>query len=49
MGGHPIKTERNNLEQPPAVLIGTPGRIAYHLRHQNFDKFTITTLVFGRI
>ncbi|WP_379089420.1 DEAD/DEAH box helicase [Pedobacter sp. UC225_65] len=44
-GGHPIKTERNNLEQPPAVLIGTPGRIAYHLRHQNFDESTITTLV----
>lgn len=44
-GGHAIKTERNNLEQPPAVLIGTPGRIAYHLRHQNFDESTITTLV----
>lgn len=44
-GGHPIKTERNNLEQAPAVLIGTPGRIAYHLRHQNFDESTITTLV----
>ncbi|HTM99093.1 MAG TPA: DEAD/DEAH box helicase, partial [Pedobacter sp.] len=44
-GGHPIKTERNNLEQAPAVLIGTPGRIAYHLRHQNFDESTITALV----
>jgi superfamily II DNA/RNA helicase len=44
-GGHPVKTERNNLEQPPAILIGTPGRIAYHLRHQNFDESTITTLV----
>jgi superfamily II DNA/RNA helicase len=44
-GGHPIKTERNNLEQPPAVLIGTPGRIAYHLRHQNFDESFVTTLV----
>ena len=44
-GGHPIKTERNNFEQPPAVLIGTPGRIAYHLRHENFDESGITTLV----
>ncbi|WP_410479370.1 DEAD/DEAH box helicase [Pedobacter gandavensis] len=44
-GGHPVKTERNNLEQPPAVLIGTPGRIAYHLRHENFDESTIHTLV----
>ncbi|ETZ20480.1 DEAD/DEAH box helicase [Pedobacter sp. V48] len=44
-GGHPVRTERNNLEQPPAVLIGTPGRIAYHLRHENFDESTISTLV----
>ncbi|NRF39719.1 DEAD/DEAH box helicase [Pedobacter foliorum] len=44
-GGHAVRTERNNLEQPPAVLIGTPGRIAYHLRHENFDESTITTLV----
>ncbi|MCX2451011.1 DEAD/DEAH box helicase [Pedobacter sp. PLR] len=44
-GGHPVKTERNNLEEPPAVLIGTPGRIAYHLRHENFDESPIHTLV----
>jgi ATP-independent RNA helicase DbpA len=44
-GGHPVKTEKNNFEQPPAVLIGTPGRIAYHLRKENFDESTITTLV----
>ncbi|WP_214228474.1 DEAD/DEAH box helicase [Pedobacter sp. B4-66] len=44
-GGHAVRTERNNLEEPPAVLIGTPGRIAYHLRHENFDESTITTLV----
>lgn len=44
-GGHPVKIERNNFEQPAAVLIGTPGRIAYHLRHENFDESTITTLV----
>lgn len=44
-GGHPVKTERNNFEQPPAVLIGTPGRIAYHLRHGNFDESGISTLI----
>lgn len=44
-GGHAIKVERNNLMQAPSVLIGTPGRIAYHLRHENFDESTITTLV----
>lgn len=43
-GGHPVRTERNNFEQPPAVLIGTPGRIAYHLRHENFDESPIHTL-----
>jgi ATP-independent RNA helicase DbpA len=44
-GGHPVKIERNNFEQPPAVLIGTPGRIAYHLRKENFDESSITTLI----
>lgn len=44
-GGHAIRTERNNFDQAPAVLIGTPGRIAYHLRHENFDESGITTLV----
>jgi superfamily II DNA/RNA helicase len=44
-GGHPVKTERNNLIEAPAVLIGTPGRIAYHIRHENFNPDTIHTLV----
>ena len=44
-GGHSVKVERNTLIEPPAVLIGTPGRIAFHLRDQNFDESTITTLV----
>jgi ATP-independent RNA helicase DbpA len=45
MEGHPIKIERNNLEEAPAVLIGTPGRIAYHLRHKNFEVSSISSLV----
>jgi superfamily II DNA/RNA helicase len=44
-GGHDTKVERNNLSQPPAVLIGTPGRIAYHLRRENFTTDTIKILV----
>lgn len=44
-GGHAVKVEKNNLIEAPAVLIGTPGRIAFHLRGQNFDKNTVTTLV----
>jgi ATP-independent RNA helicase DbpA len=31
-GGHSVRTEENNLQQAPAVLVGTPGRIAHHLR-----------------
>jgi len=44
-GGHPVKIERNNLSQPPAVLIGTPGRIAHHLRRESFSTATIHTLI----
>jgi superfamily II DNA/RNA helicase len=44
-GGHAVRTEKNNLAHPPAVLIGTPGRIAYHLEHQNFDESFIEALV----
>jgi superfamily II DNA/RNA helicase len=44
-GGHDTKVEKNNLEQPPAVLIGTPGRIAFHLRQRNFDTSNIHVLV----
>jgi ATP-independent RNA helicase DbpA len=44
-GGHPVRTEKHNFEEPPAVLIGTPGRIAYHIRKENFDESGITTLI----
>lgn len=44
-GGHAVRIEKNNLVHPPAILIGTPGRIAYHLEHQNFDESFIETLV----
>ncbi|MDB5110801.1 MAG: dbpA [Mucilaginibacter sp.] len=44
-GGHATKIEKNNLVQPPAVLIGTPGRIAYHLRHENFKTDAIHILI----
>ena len=44
-GGHDKKIEVNNLIEAPAVLIGTPGRIAYHLKNENFDPSTIETLV----
>ncbi len=44
-GGHDKKIEINTLTEAPAVLIGTPGRIAYHLKNKNFDPSTIKTLV----
>jgi superfamily II DNA/RNA helicase len=44
-GGHATKTEKNNFEHPPTVLVGTPGRIAFHIRHNSFDTNTVTTLV----
>ncbi|WP_027384871.1 DEAD/DEAH box helicase [Epilithonimonas caeni] len=44
-GGHDKKIEINNLIESPAVLIGTPGRIAYHLKNKNFDPSSIKTLV----
>ncbi|WP_370897997.1 DEAD/DEAH box helicase [Chryseobacterium gossypii] len=44
-GGHDKKIEINNFNEAPAVLIGTPGRIAYHLKNNNFNPESITTLV----
>jgi ATP-independent RNA helicase DbpA len=44
-GGHDVKIELNNLSQPPAVLIGTPGRIAHHLRRESFTTGSIKTLI----
>jgi len=44
-GGHLMKTERNNFSEPPAVLIGTPGRIAAHLRRGSFEPESIHLLV----
>lgn len=44
-GGHSIDTEIKNLSNPPAVLIGTPGRIADHIDRATFKLDTIETLI----
>lgn len=44
-GGHDKKIELNNFIEPPALLIGTPGRIAFHLKSESFDPSSIQTLV----
>jgi superfamily II DNA/RNA helicase len=44
-GGHDMQTEKKNLSQAPALLVGTPGRIIEHLTRENFDPKTINFLV----
>ena len=44
-GGHSIDTEIKNLSNPPAVLIGTPGRIADHIDRETFRTDKIQTLI----
>ncbi|MCW3466946.1 DEAD/DEAH box helicase [Chitinophaga nivalis] len=44
-GGHLRETEENNLIQPPAVIVGTPGRLGDHIRRENITTAAITTLV----
>ena len=44
-GGHSIDTEIKNLSNPPAVLIGTPGRIADHIDRGTFRVDKIQTLI----
>lgn len=44
-GGHSIDTEIKNLSNPPAILIGTPGRIADHIDRGTFRLDKIQTLV----
>ncbi len=44
-GGHSMRVEENSLSVPPAVLIGTPGRLADHVRRNNIDLSEVHTLV----
>lgn len=44
-GGHSIDTELKNLTNPPALLIGTHGRLTDHLERQSFDTKSIKFLV----
>lgn len=44
-GGHNIETELKNLSNPPAVLIGTPGRIMDHIERESIDLSSIKTLI----
>jgi len=44
-GGHKREIEENNLSACPALIIGTPGRLADHLRRGNINAAGILTLV----
>ncbi len=44
-GGHKREIEENNLVQPPAIIIGTAGRMADHIRRNNIKLDHIKFLV----
>ncbi len=44
-GGHSVRIEENNLMHPPAILVGTPGRVAHHLQNKTFLVDSIHTLI----
>jgi len=44
-GGHDMQTEIRSLTEPPALLIGTPGRLLDHMHRQSFSYRSIFTLV----
>ncbi len=44
-GGHLRETEENNLKQPPAIIVGTPGRLGDHIRRGNITTGSVKVLV----
>lgn len=44
-GGHAIEAEINEFKNMPSILVGTPGRIAAHMRDARVDPSEISVLV----
>ena len=44
-GGRPISKDKIDLAHTPSILIGTPGRVADHMRRDTFETSSIKTLV----
>ncbi|MFT3826349.1 MAG: DEAD/DEAH box helicase [Chitinophagaceae bacterium] len=44
-GGHKREIEEQNLVQAPVLIIGTPGRLADHIRRGNIQTDSIQTLI----
>lgn len=44
-GGRPGSKEKMDLKHPPAILVGTPGRVSDHIKRNTFTTESIKTLV----
>ncbi|MEP2668771.1 MAG: DEAD/DEAH box helicase [Cyclobacteriaceae bacterium] len=44
-GGHSVKVEQNSLSEAPAVIIGTPGRLADHIFRKSFNARSVSMVV----
>jgi len=44
-GGRSFSKDKTDLKHTPAILIGTPGRIADHLRRETFSAKDIKTII----
>ncbi|MEO8932845.1 MAG: DEAD/DEAH box helicase [Xanthomarina sp.] len=44
-GGRPMSKDKIEIKHVPAVLIGTPGRIADHFRNERFSLAHVKTLI----
>jgi|TARA_R110002110_G_scaffold58543_16_gene166335 superfamily II DNA/RNA helicase len=44
-GGRPMSKDKIEIKHIPAILIGTPGRIADHFSNDRFSKDSIKTLI----
>ena len=45
-GGHSMDVEVNSLKNPPALVVGTPGRIADHYTRHTIDSKQVETIIF---
>ena len=44
-GGHSVKVEQNSLKENPAIVIGTPGRLADHMYRDSFNAKTVRMVI----
>jgi len=44
-GGRSIQKDFEELQHTPALIIGTPGRVADHMRRDSFETGTVLTLI----